>query len=136
MGISSGLGLAALVVLVLLVFRGVQRRTDLLLTVASFVIAFGEVFDVNIGDWAWEKARDYKWRSRASRFFLRIERTSHRIATPFFRLGWRIEDLALGRYHYNRYRPGFGLSAASYDDDWWREDDGEYEYADDARYDY
>lgn len=113
--ISFGIGLAALVVLGLLVIRGVQRRTALLLTVADILVAIGSQGESLAGRLWRRHVRDLSYAQRWTTNSTVAIRVIDAINEVLFRVAWKAEEIALGQeYHYGgEYSYGYGLSAAS-----------------------
>jgi len=123
MVISPAVGLLALIVLGLVVFRGVQRRTDLLWTLSNIAISGGSVLD-DVSDAAWRRqVRNvplYERINIKTSWLVRfLDRTSYRL----YKIGWRLEDRAKGVNSRNPWgAPEFGL-AASESRSYWDEED-------------
>lgn len=115
--VTDIVGFAALVVLGLAIARAVQRRTDLLLTVANAVFEAGQALEVRAtNQWNRETAGlswNEKFYVKGSRLLAFMDRTVGRL----FDLGYRIEDAALGKNHYHPFGSISAYSAASWQDD-------------------
>lgn len=117
--INGLVGFLALVVLGLVLFRGVTRWRDLLVTISDAIIKIGvEIETLASRRWRRETLHLSYWERfdhRRSRLLAILDT----IADATFSLAWRIEALGMGENHYSP-NFGFGMSAASnivYDED-------------------
>lgn len=132
--IGFEIGLAAFLVTLAVIARGITRRYDLGLEIASAFIAIGQQFD-ELADRAW--SRQVRGLSDTGRWYAKTNlatRVFDRIGYAFYKLGWRVEERVRGPRYTPYYGSPVGLGVASgvrsyFDDldDLDYEDDEEFE---------